>query len=467
MSESDFEIGRLAGEGSYHSTSSFSVDLRRRAGKLKLQTARHPVLPLLLSVQAAVLLGARRVELQITASGMRAQANFPARVLDTPDVLRADEPWLQRLIVALETLAAQDCSSYTLRFAHAGRSWNVEESASPGLVSFFSLSGERTRTAGTLTQGHALRADVHHELSRRLALCPATVLLDGRPLSRASARSAFSPPPGASHNGAYLHWLTDLLRLTAESSAFAWKEQLDRGALEVFCQDLTLFGNSDQSSVVQREWVGLPAVQPTQRQAFTGQGDVVERSEILQPGDLPLCSSFQSGDYGSQHLQRVTVVPHASSFILEQPSSPRADLDNRGFLTRVAHLLSGVRDDSVRARQLPEGPVLSLARWVGIPVVPRSRGTLCYVQHGVLLNPVETEDLPAGCCALIADREVSTDLSRLRVVHDAGVRDDVDWVADQWTRLMLRCEPLLSPGSLLPADTRIQWQQWLDRNARE
>lgn len=415
------EVGRLQGEGEWESAGTFSLDLAGRAARWPLGALARREAPWLRLVQAASRLGAGEVAFDLAGAVWSA-------TLSTGGSGLADE-WAGALGSILEMLMAQKFRQVGLELRGPDGLYSCRWPGRLTAPPRFEVREARVWAEGkreafwrewlSLSWG----ATIRRELRDRLMLCGMRVTLDGRRLNTGLLESCsrLSPPLSSQDTQwtSKLQWLGEVVRL-AEPEGAAWTLAAGRACSRLRWLDRTLTAEGLRDAPVVHRWLqGLP-----------------ERELATVPRSSP----------GTEQLP----------LLFNPPVSRR-----------------GVPVNSVREWTVSEdagewihpGGGLRMARWVGLPALPRELGRLCYIDRGVLLDPIVTNTLPAGCRCVIGDRSVRTDLSGLQVVRDRAVDEDLEWAADQCVGLWEQAHDAVLQGPVgdllaVPPRMRDAWRAW-------
>lgn len=424
----------LCGEAALHSASRFSVDLAARARKLQTYQAADPSLFYLKWAQAGIACGAPRVNYRLSYE--RAELEFEVRDCLETSQWFSDEPqseWVELLRVAVEAALCENPRGISLDLGHRLLlGWGeVEERAltPPGVLRLVVFSPRRAWYKRFAANPRL--AQVHREISARLAFAPVAVVLDGRgincpnpdfealwgrptwaQLSSPTRWMAESLEPTAGHPHFIVSspWLLPA-RLTLIGDEEVWRSS---GKFTSIARRLTMSKN-----LLRTEKASPPAVPHFWQQA-TGRLPGAEMAcDFSQEIPLNLVSGKGEVPTDIWYYHEAKVLSGMAPYL--EPNLPSALPHCQGMVL----------------------PALRTGRWLGLPSLPSGPSRLYYVQHGLRLEPIEVPTRVPGTVAIVARDNVQTDLSQLRPVEDDQVRQDLEWVRTTTESLVAYIAPIL------------------------
>ena len=375
MSALERLLQQLADEGISRGAGSFSLDPRARLEKLARYQSAEPALYLLKAVQAAVWLGAEAVEIRLARGYVEVFFDHTSRV--------SLEELLSRGHLSTMLLAALALESSQLELSWHSKTQSQTWTPGQGLQQATSQKpGCRLRLSRDKISFWerylpvAQMASVQTTLQRRCQFCPIPVRLDGRVIN--AGLPDFGRPG-----------TVERIELKEDGPHFRLADYRRRPPGCV----LSSLG----------------------RHPLDGQfeGARAARLSVLE-GVLPSCRLIER----------------------DREVNKNGDTDPRALWLGVQG-----RDYQVLYGYLARPPAeqsdsLPVRSWISLAASPDRRFRLFYVQHGVLLNLVESEGVWPGALCLLARNEVETDLGQLEVVRGERVQSDLLWLGEQVGQLL-------------------------------
>lgn len=451
----------LCGEASLHSASRFSLDLAARARKLQTYQTAEPSLFYLKWAQAGVAQGASRLEFRLCYG--RSELEFAVG-----DVADADQwfgdgdqtDWVQLLRVAVEAALCENPRGLSLDLG--GRQivgWGDVSERRPVAPDSLRLSVfEPKRAWYQRFSANPRQAQIHREISARLALAPVIARLDGRVVNRPNPDfdARWSRPAWVELSKAG-RWMSEWLEPTDKEPHYLLSSPW------LLPARLTLVGGEEV-------WRSHGKFSTVSRRMHL-KGKSLRRQTAAQP---PVPHFWQ------QATGRLPGAEMGCDFLQEVPlnlSGGNAEAAADLWFYSEARVLQGMADflDPRLPSALPHCPGLSLPalrtrRWLGLPALPQGPSHLFYVQHGLLLDPIEFSAPVPGTVAILARADVETDLSQMRPVEDDQVRQDLQWAKLTTDSLVKDIAPILRDNPrcerlAIAETTRNAWTPFL-RTAR-
>ena len=426
----------LRGEAALHSTSRFSLDLAARARKLQTYQAAEPSLFYLKWAQAGIASGASRLNFRLSYQRTELEFEVP-HDLDTSHWF-SDEPqseWVEFLRIAVEAALCDSPIGLSLDLGHRqllGWGEVAERGLTPpGMLRLATFSPRRPWYKRFAVNPRL--AQVHREVSGRLALAPVAVSLDGRLVNCANPDfdERWGRPAWVSL-ATPARWMIESVEPTVGQPCFLV------GSPWLLPARLTLVG---------KEEIWRSSGQFTTLSRRLHVDDKLLRTQKAEQPPIP--------HFWQQATGRLPGAEMECDFLQEVPLSL---VTNKGvadiWFYHEARLLQGMADylEPNLPSPLPhcQGmalPALRMERWLGLPSQPGGQSRLYYVQHGLLLEPIEISTRVPGTVAIIARENVQTDLSQMRPVEDEQFKLDLEWVNTT-------VEALIADISLLLRDSR-------------
>jgi hypothetical protein len=450
-------LGGLGREGRLDSHGQFTVDAAARQRKER-QRFSEPALFLLKGVQAAVSLGSPEVHLTIRPDLVECICK-PTLPLELAQLAGH----LQDAISFALSLAP---IALSLSFGRQHWSWEggqalrseIENSAQLRLALKPAPDGFFTRWLHIYSYLRKIQT-----IQERCALCPIPIAVNGRLLNMALCPEKVEtlrccPSTRLIIKKSYF-WMGERLRLTSGEQRFCLVAPLLRSAARILVEGqadpLEVSFDKGRCSVVTSLSGGFSAkafdflgreggTTPLLAEEFAGAilldtySAGVPLTQSLDPA-LVEQAKFSSDRSGLQ-LEREARVVGAALLRGMQP-----------FLQWSLARAGPIEQDSLGQHrpEQTELPSLRVERWLGLRADPQGRSLLCYVQDGVLLDPVPVDTHFPGTVAILARSSVPTDFSLLRPREGPDFTDDLVWMKQEEQRLGQSCRPVVQSSELL------------------
>ena len=416
----------LCGEAALHSASRFTLDLAARARKLETYQAAEPGLFCLKWAQAGLACGAERVCFRLAYE--RSEMEFA--LSDCPETSQwfSDEPqtpWVQLVRTAVEAALCDNPRGLSLDYGERqllGWGEVAERSPTPPGVLRLATFQSRRPWYKRFSPNPRL-AQVHRDISRRLALAPSAIVLDGRVIN--------CPNPDFDGRRSRPAWMAESLEPTEGEPHFLLSSPWLLPARLTLIGDEEIWRNNGQLTTISRRLHVTKNLLRTEKAAQPHIPHFWQQATGRLPGAEMAC------DF--RHDIPLYLVTEKG---IEMPTEV--------WFYHQARVLGRMTDylEPNLASPLPhcQGlalPALRMQRWLGLPCQPGGPSRLYYLQHGLLLEPIEIQTRVPGTVAIVARADVQTDLSQTRPVQDEQAKKDIEWANKTTVSLIQDVSPIL------------------------